>query len=194
MQLDSRVDYIAMTFLLGVSRAIYTTGSKSKMEEYLADQLRDHSIWSDVRFWEQHFWDVIGKAFKKKFSRLSIGSALGDGWSDDHLKFLAQFVATFADETKRWAVGEDDVKQLLSAIFERLSMPTKYQEVTKAFMDKLATAHNARAAREKESLRHVSMVMSQAQAARIMGNLRGQQAAAQVSDTNILQGWLKRKG
>lgn len=33
--------------------------------------------------------------------------------------------------------------------------------------------------------------MSTAQAARIMGNLKGGEAAKQ--DTNILQGWLKRK-
>ncbi len=73
MQIEKQIDYIAMTFLLGASRAVYTTASKSKMEDFLADHLRDHTIWADVRFWEQHFWDVIGKSFKKKFARLSIG-------------------------------------------------------------------------------------------------------------------------
>lgn len=44
MELDKQVDFIAMTFLLGASRAIYTTGSKSQMEEFLADHLRDHRL------------------------------------------------------------------------------------------------------------------------------------------------------
>lgn len=96
MQLDKQVDFIAMAFLLGTSRAIFTTGSRSQMEEYLADHLRDHSIWADVRFWEQHFWDVVGKSFKKKFNRLSLGKAQTDGWNDDHLKYLSQFLASFA--------------------------------------------------------------------------------------------------
>jgi hypothetical protein len=45
---------------------------------------------------------------------------------------------------------------------------------------------------DSQRMRHVSMVMSTAQAARIMGNLKT--AAGKPQDTNILQGWLKRKG
>jgi hypothetical protein len=134
MQLDNQLDYIAMTFLQGVARAIYTTvpkkrkgkkfvnvflngffffstqGSKSKMEEYLADHLHDHPIWNDVRFWDQHFADVIQKGFKKKFHRLSIGSAISSGWSEEQLRFLTQFVASFAHESKRWSLDDAGVK------------------------------------------------------------------------------------
>ncbi len=125
MQLDNQVDFIAMTFLLGASRAIYTTGSKSQMEEYLADHLRDHSIWNDVRFWEQHFWDVVGKAFKKKFARLSIGKAQQTGWGDEQLKFLSQFTASFAHEMCRWSLPEEAAKNFFDLVFERLVLPAK---------------------------------------------------------------------
>ncbi len=196
MQLDSQVDYIAMTFLLGVSRSIYTTGSKSKMEEHLCDHLRDHSVWNDVNFWDQHFFDVVGKAFKKKFVGKSLSDALSGGWSDEHLKFLSQFTASFGHEMTRWSLAEESVGTFLAAVYDRLQIPQRYQDVTKAYFDKLVTTHNTKAVADSQRMRHVSMVMSTAQAARIMGNLKAATGAGTPKmshDTNILQGWLKRK-
>jgi hypothetical protein len=197
MQLDGQIDYIAMTFLLGVSRSIYTTGSRSQMEEYICDHLRDHSVWADVNFWDQHFFDVVGKAFKKKFANKSLSDALSGGWSEEHLKFLAQFIASFAHEMTRWSLAEEALGTFLSSVFDRLQVPTKHQDVTRAYLDKLTTSHNTKAIADSQRMRHVSMVMSTAQAARIMGNLKGATAGAagnkQSHDTNILQGWLKRK-
>jgi hypothetical protein len=125
MQLDNSIDHIAMTFLLGVSRSVYTTGSRSQMEEYLADHLRDHSVWNDIPFWEQHFFDVVAKAFKKKFVVKTLIEALSAGWIEDHLRFLAQFVASFAHEMRKWSLAEEGMGTFLINVFERLQMPQK---------------------------------------------------------------------
>ncbi len=172
MQLDGQIDYIAMTFLLGVSRSIYTTGSRSQMEEYICDHLRDHSVWNDVNFWDQHFFDVVGKAFKKKFANKSLSEALSGGWTEEHLKFLAQFTASFAHEMTRWSLAEEAMSTFLASVFERLQVPARHQDVTRAYLDKLAASHNTKVVADSQRMRHVSMVMSTAQAARIMGNLK----------------------
>ncbi len=198
MQLGKQIDYIAMTFLLGASRAVFTTGSRSQMEEFLADHLRDHSIWADVRFWEQHFWDVIGKAFKKKFARLSLGKAQQAGWLDEQSKFLSQFVASFAHEMGRWSMPEAAMKEFFELVFERLVLSAKYQAATRAYYDKLVSRQVAKQLQDTAKLKHVSMVMTSSQAARLAGpgagpKAGGGQAAKAEADANILQGWLKRK-
>jgi hypothetical protein len=199
MQLEKQIDYIAMTFLLGASRAVLTTGSKSQMEEYLADHLRDHSIWADVRFWEQHFWDVIGKAFKKKFARLSISKAQQSGWQEDQSKFLAQFIASFAHEMGRWSLPEAAMKEFFELVFERLVLPSKFQTATKAYYEKLVTRQAAKQLQDSSRMKHVSMVMTSSQAARLAGAgapaavASGGSDGKSEADANILQGWLKRK-
>ena len=199
MQLGGgRVDYIALAFLLGASRAVFTTGSRSQMEEHLADHLRDHSIWADVLFWEQHLWDVLPKTFKKKFTPVTLAKAQQDGYADDQLKFLSQFVASFAHEMGRWSVTPEGMEEFFKLIFERLVLPSKYQTVARTYYDKLVAREAAKQVQDSSKLKHVSLVMSSAQMARLNSaptSASGPAAAGKkvASDANILQGWVKRK-
>ena len=59
-------------------------------------------------------------------------------------------------------------------------------------MERLNVSHATKAVADSHRMRHVSMVMSTAQAARIMGNLKPATDSPK-QDTNILQGWLKRR-
>ena len=96
------------------------------MEEYLADHLRDHSVWNDIPFWEQHYFDVVAKAFKKKFTVKSLAEALSAGWIEEHLKFLSQFTASFAHEMRKWSLAEEGMTTFFANVYERLQLPTKF--------------------------------------------------------------------
>ncbi len=81
------------------------------------------------------------------------------------------------------------MKEFFDLVFERLVLGPKYQAASKGYYDKLVARQVAQQVQDTNKMKHVSMVMTSSQAARLAGTSTG----TNKEDANILQGWLKRK-
>jgi hypothetical protein len=65
LHLNSGGDYISAKILLEKTALIYRENDEHR--DYIQDFIKEHHIWSNLRFWEELFWDTLAKEGKKVF-------------------------------------------------------------------------------------------------------------------------------
>eukprot|EP01087_Luapelamoeba_hula_P010859 TRINITY_DN2895_c0_g1_i1.p1 TRINITY_DN2895_c0_g1~~TRINITY_DN2895_c0_g1_i1.p1 ORF type:complete len:603 (-),score=134.42 TRINITY_DN2895_c0_g1_i1:77-1885(-) len=124
-------DFVSAKLLMHVSVRLYRVNDYEDTKEHISDYIKGYSIWKNLVFWEEYYWEMLTKKHRKSMKKLSLDSINlvdkdkhgGEQESKMDSAMIMELLGLFVRRMYEWTLPYEELKRFVVLICERTSVP-----------------------------------------------------------------------